>query len=669
MDTADRPEIENLDGASLNIVAEKRRELLELFPEIRTDGNAIDFERLKLLLGEAVDAGKERYGLTWPGKAQCFKSIQAPSMATLLPCPDKSVNFDTTENLIIEGDNLEVLKLLQKSYLGKIKMIYIDPPYNTGNDFIYPDDYSESLQTYLQYTGQVDAEGKKFATNSDTEGRFHSKWLNMMYPRLYLARDLLRDDGVIFISVDDHEAASLRMICNEIFGESNFIAALVWNTEGHTDNQFHVKVNHEYVMLFAKDSSKAALGHVVDPNTRKESNLWQGFAENSITKNGPANPPSEVLLPRGFPCNVDEVNLAPNQPQPAFYDEVKQVGYITRSLTARFSVSYPIRQSRMVVNSGKLAEPCTVFSGWANVDKLRAFIASGCQPLDEGGDTLSFFLSGNGVIYYRRARDKARNILSVLRNMGTTERMRSELEALGIPFQYPKPKELLKYLVQIGMESEGIALDFFAGSGTVAQSVLELNKHDAGNRKFILVQLPERTGREDYPTIADIAEERVRRIAAKFEDGKNGALTLGGVGNYDRGFRVFTLAQSNVQEWDSTIPHDPQVLENQLHLGVEHLRHDRGDLDIVYEVLLKSGYPLSAHVTVESVEGKRVYSAADGAFLICLDRKLTLDLLRAIAARRPERVLLLDEGFAGNDQLKANAVQTFTAKSIVLRTL
>jgi adenine-specific DNA-methyltransferase len=242
----DQPE--KLDLRSHDIAEDKRQELLRLFPEIRTEGGKLDFERLKLALGESVDVGKERYGMTWPGKADCFKTIQMPSLATLRPCPEESVNFETTENLIIEGDNLEVLKLLQKSYLGKVKMIYIDPPYNTGNDFIYPDNYSESLQTYLEYTGQVDAEGKKFSTNAETDGRFHSKWLNMMYPRLYLARNLLSEDGIIFISIDDHEGANLKRICDDILGEENFLTQLCWRTDGNFDNQAKFKEIHEYIL-------------------------------------------------------------------------------------------------------------------------------------------------------------------------------------------------------------------------------------------------------------------------------------------------------------------------------------------------------------------------------------------------------------------------------------
>ena len=254
---------EKLDLRSHDIVADKKAEMIRLFPEIRTEGGKIDFDKLKLVLGETVDVGRERYGMNWPGKADCFKTIQLPSLATLLPCREESVNFDTTENLIIEGDNLEVLKLMQKSYLGKVKMIYIDPPYNTGNDFIYPDNYSESLQTYLEYTGQVDAEGRKFGTNTDTDGRFHSKWLNMMYPRLYLARNLLREDGVIFISIDDVEASNLRVLLNNIFGESNFVANLLWQKR-YVSNATAKNISdmHDHIMVYARSIDATRFGLV-----------------------------------------------------------------------------------------------------------------------------------------------------------------------------------------------------------------------------------------------------------------------------------------------------------------------------------------------------------------------------------------------------------------------
>ena len=247
---------ETFDLRSHDTAGDKIAELLRLFPEIRTEGGKLDFDRLKLALGETVDVGKERYGMNWPGKADCFKTIQAPSLGTLRPCPEESVNFDTTENLIIEGDNLEVLKLLQKSYLGKVKMIYIDPPYNTGNDFIYPDNFSESLQTYLEYTGQTDDEGRKFATNPETDGRFHSKWMNMMYPRLYLARNLLREDGVIFITIDDVEVDNLRKIAAEIFGEDNFVAHVVWQKKYAVSNDDPgIAPMHDHILVFQRSES------------------------------------------------------------------------------------------------------------------------------------------------------------------------------------------------------------------------------------------------------------------------------------------------------------------------------------------------------------------------------------------------------------------------------
>jgi adenine-specific DNA-methyltransferase len=246
-------EPEKLDLRSLDPAIARREELVRVFPEARTEGGKIDFDQLRRALGETTDAGRERYGLVWPGKAECFRTIQAPSVATLRPAPEESVNFESTENLVIEGDNLEVLKLLQKSYLTQVKLIYIDPPYNTGSDFIYPDDYAETLQTYLQYTGQVDSEGRRFGTNTEADGRFHSKWLNMIYPRLYLARNLLRDDGAIFVSVDDHEISNLTSLMNEVFGEENHYATIVWQKKDTPSNDAKtMSVTHEYLLVYQK---------------------------------------------------------------------------------------------------------------------------------------------------------------------------------------------------------------------------------------------------------------------------------------------------------------------------------------------------------------------------------------------------------------------------------
>ncbi len=672
-------EPKSVDLTSMDIVDEQKRKLKEIFPNVFNE-NKVDFDRLKLVLGEDIDAGQERYGMTWPGKAECMKIIQQPSIGTLKPAKKESVDFDTTENLFIEGDNLEVLKLLQNSYYGKIKMIYIDPPYNTGKEFIYPDKYSESLETYLAYTGQVDDEGKKFSTNAETDGRFHSKWLNMMQPRLFLARNLLREDGLIFISIDDHEVSNLRNICDEIYGEENFVAQFVWNTEGHTDNQLDVKVNHEYVVLYAKNSQQASLGHVVDPNTRENSNLWKGFAENSITKNGSGNPPSEVILPIGFPCIVDEIDLAPSAISSQYLTAVREQGYVTRELTERFKVTYPVRLDAMRVRNSRLVSVCRVYSGWANLNKLQTFIQNRCQAIDDDGDKLSFYLSENGVIYYRRDREKARNILSVLRNFGTTEKMRSELEQDGIPFQYPKPKELLRYLLQIGLGHGEVVLDFFAGSSTTAHAVLDLNKQDDGNRKFILVQLPELCGEDSesfkagYKTIAEIGKERIRCVLKKinneqkkcikektlFDKEKQNKCVI------DLGFKVFKLDKSNFNLWESKIDEKKGVenIEKQLELHINHIDPKATVDEILYELLLKSGFPLTTKIEEKVLSGKKVCSVENGVLLICLEKEMTKEVITEIARLEPARVICLDQGFAGNDQLKTNAVQIMKSHGV-----
>ena len=627
--TASDPETRSVD-----VVVENIDHLRNLFPEAVTEGK-IDFEVLKQLLGDKVDDRDEKYGLNWHGKRQARQLALTPSTGTLRPCPEDSVDWDTTQNLMIEGDNLEVLKLLQKSYAGKVKLIYIDPPYNTGKDFIYPDNYRHNIRNYLELTGQTDGESQRLSSNTEASGRFHTIWLNMMYPRLKLARNLLQEDGVIFVSVDDREAASLRRLCDEIFGEENFIAQFIWNTEGHTDNQFDVKINHEYVLLFARNSQMTRLGHVVDPNTREESNLWKGFAENSITKNGPANPPSEVQLPIGFPCACESLSLPASEVPDAFFQAVATQGHINRDLTKRYQVEYPIRLDPMQVERGYLTSPCRVFSGWANVNKLNRFIQNNCDALVDGNDTVSFYISKKGVIYYRRDREKARNILSVLRKMGTTERMRSELEQLGIPYQYPKPKELLGYLVEIGAESDGVVLDFFAGSGTTGHAVVLQNIASGKARRFIMVQLPEtlddthgdqRNAAQFCRSLgkpvnlAEITKERLRRSLA--QAGEDNPSYAG-----DLGFRVFKLDSSNIREWEP----DRDDLEGTLFSSIDNIRVDRSEEDLLYELLLKLGLDLCVSIETRTIGGKSVHSIGAGTLITCLNEKIDREEVETLA--------------------------------------
>ena len=615
----DQPE--TLDLRSQDVAEDKRQEILRLFPEMRTEGGKLDFERLKLALGETVDVGKERYGMNWPGKAECFKTIQAPSLGTLRPCPEESVNFDTTENLIIEGDNLEVLKLLQKPYLAKVKMIYIDPPYNTGSDFVYPDDYTESLQTYLEYTRQVDSQGKKFGTNTDADGRFHSKWLNMLYPRLYLARNLLREHGLCFVSIDGNEVDNLLKLCNEVFGEEHFVELITWkNKYGAGAKTKGFITLHEYIACYSKS---------------EVSNIEAPLSDDEIKKYNKTDSKSGI---RG--------------------------GYVTQplattSLGSRPNLRFPI------IYEGREIWPEKQWV-WARERVLQA------QANDE------LVISESSGKFSVRFKQYLRDEKGVLRkgkplsvlNGPFTQEGTDELHQLfgGPVFDFPKPSSLVRYFLSFVVneleDRDALVLDFFAGSGTTAQAVLDLNKQDGGKRKVILVQLPEPTDRNDYRTIADICKERVRRVIKKLNNEDAGKFDMDGGKKPDRGFRVFKLDQSNFTTWDAGIQHEPAVLERQLELHVEHIRDGRTDDDILYEMLLKSGYPLTASVEKQTLAGKTVYNVAGGLFIICLERELTLDLIRAIAERKPERVVLLDEGFAGNDQLKANAVQIFKTKGV-----
>lgn len=620
-------EPEKLDLRSFDIPGEKRAELLALFPEARTEGGKIDFDRLKLLLGETVDVGKERYGMNWPGKADCFRTIQTPSVGTLRPVREESVNFDTTQNLIIEGDNLEVLKLLQKSYLGKIKMIYIDPPYNTGNDFIYPDNYAESLETYLEFTGQVDDEGKKFGTNTETDGRFHSKWLNMMYPRLYLARNLLAEDGLIFISIDDHEQSRLISLCDEIFGEEHFRGKVTRSTGTPTGQGNDILVNLiDYVVVYSKAESADLVGmdfteddaSIYDQEDEKGRYLTRPLRKTGGEDRREDRP--SMYFPVKDPDKKDVYPIGPG-------------GYESRWRCG--PTRYKELERNGLIEWKKLATPEKGEGAWRPYQK--------------------FYLEGR--------KKQPSNLWTDLEGNKKASLQVKEIFGDKV-FDSPKPVELLSRCISIGADSDGIILDFFGGSGTTAHAVIDLNSKDGGNRKFILVQLPEPTERKDYPAITDIMKERVRRVIQKATDGMSDGLPLEGVSHQDRGFRVFKLAESNFTPWDADAPKNAESLGTQLQLHVEHVRDGRSSDDLLYELLLKSGFPITTPVEKRTVEGKTVYSVAGGALVICLDRALTLNLIRAMADMKPERVVCLDEGFAGNDQLKTNAVQTFKTKGI-----
>ena len=612
---------EKMPLTSMDITAEKcdelRRCLAATFPEVMAE-KKIDFDQLKRVLGDWVEPDRERFGLTWPGKAGCMKVIQAPSVGTLKPCREESVSWDTTENLFIEGDNLEVLKLLQKAYFGTVTMIYIDPPYNTGNEFIYPDKFSETLETYLEYTGQKDTEGRKFSTNSDTSGRFHSRWLNMMYPRLYLAKNLLKNDGILFVSIDNGELKNLKHLLDEIFGEENFLGTIVRAT-GQTTGQDSggLGSSFDYILAYSKTPDVEVAGlplsdedaaRFQDEDERGKYHYWQ------LRKTGSAD------------RREDRPNMyfAVRAPDGSDIYPVGPGGYESRWRCG--PETYPtLVQDDMII--------------W--------------KQIDDGKGGLRWWPY---VKYYLEGRTKRPSPLWT--DIDGSKKATRDLRDLFQEkvFDNPKPVQMITRLMQITPNSEnGIILDFFAGSGTTAQAVQDLNSKDGGKRKFVLVQLPETTGRSDYPTISSITKERIKRSGAIYQTGMVSA---------DLGFRAFKLDSSCFAEWTTPEPtEDSNDLVLKLEKHAEHLKEAASTEDILFEILLKNGFPLTVAMQRIKVAGREIFIIADGALLICLDKHLTQEVIDAMADMEPSRVICLDAGFQGNDQLKANSVQTFKSRA------
>ncbi|MBR3568706.1 MAG: site-specific DNA-methyltransferase [Salinivirgaceae bacterium] len=456
--------------------------------------------------------------LNWIGKEAVVNHHNQVPFRTL----DKKYTFggDDSENKIIHGDNLEALKALLPEYEGRIKCIYIDPPYNTGaspenGGWIYYDNVdSPRMRRWL---GQV--VGNKFEDLS-----CHDKWLCMMYPRLKLLQKMLSKDGAIFISIDDIEQHNLRLICDDIFGERNFVAQFIWHNEGHSDNQDDITSVHEYVLCYAKDKTYLKENHIVDPTIDESSKILNNYAENSITKNGAKNPPSIVTLKKGFPCEVSDLNLPKHNCIEDLMNAVAKDGYITRDITKKLNISYPARLDDMIVQNGQLVQDCRVYSGWMNNAKLNKFIENEFNPLDDKESKLRFFLSKNGVVYYRRDGRETHYIQTVLENMGTTETNKYMLESMEITFSYPKPCTLIEFLLSIYSDDDSIILDSFAGSGTTAHAVLNLNNQKGGNRKFILVEMG------DFSE--NITAKRIKCVINGYGDGKTAIKGIGGSFSY-----------------------------------------------------------------------------------------------------------------------------------------
>lgn len=621
--TLNDPETQSADIVSGNVAA-----LQSLFPEAFSEGR-IDFEVLEQLLGGAVDEREEKYGLNWHGKRRARQIALAPSTGTLLPCPKESVDWDTTQNLMIEGDNLEVLKLLQKSYAGKVKLIYIDPPYNTGSDFVYPDDFTDNIRNYLEITGQSEG-GRRMSSNSDSSGRFHTDWLNMIYPRLKLARTMLSDDGVIFISIDDNEQPNLRAAMDEIFGPENFIASVIWQkVYAPKSSAKHFSVDHDYVMVYARDADR----------WRPEL-LERTDAQNAIYKN-PDNDPRGDWRPN---------NLAARN----YYSK------------GTYKIECP---------GGRVIDGPPKGSYWrVSEEKFWSLNADGRIWWGEDGNNVP----APKIFMSEVKAGRVPQTLWSYKDVGHNQEAKKEfLELLPITnaesvFDTPKPTRLISRILDLSTSGENgeIVLDFFAGSATTGHAVLKKNAEDGGTRRYICVQIPEKlhTAAElgdgyQLHTISEIASERLRRASKKIT--VENPMFSG-----DVGFRLYKLASSNIRAWEPV----SADLENTLLAHAEHLVQGRTEADILTELLLKLGLDICVPIEQKQIAGKAVHSIGAGALIACLSdgitRDVTEELGTGIAAWRKAlnpavdtRVVFKDSGFADNDA-KLNMAAILTQAGI-----
>jgi adenine-specific DNA-methyltransferase len=663
-------DIEKVDLESKDLVAERVDEMRELFPEVFTEGG-IDFDKLRLVLGDEVDDEDERYAFTWPGKRDAIRQSQTPSTATLRPCPEESVNWDTTQNLYIEGDNLEVLKLLQRAYCGQVNAIYIDPPYNTGHDFVYHDSFENSVDNYRQQANLTNQ------SNADTNGRFHADWCSMIYPRLRLARELLRDDGALFISIDEAESSNLREIADEIMGPGNFIAQMVWSGGRKNDSKY-ISVSHEYILCYAKSTS-----YLVEHGVRwrkKKEGLDAIYAEfdklKSIYGNDYAGIQTELKkwyksLPDDDPSKAHKHYSSCDEKGIYFPDNISWPG----GGGPKYEVLHPVTGKPVAVPS----------RGWlfGTPERMQEIVDQGL--VDFGEDETKV------PCYKRYLKDTETEApYSVIYKDGRAASKRLASLMGDKVFDNPKDEEVIAEVLSYVDSPDSLILDFFSGSGTTAHATMMRNAEDGGSRRYILVQLPENLDSnlksatkqsakkvlqsaislcdalEKPHTLCTIAEERIRRAGKQIASEVNDANKQLRIGEEPRripdiGFRVLKLDDSCVA---NAKPGE---------LLLNRVKPDRSEEDIVFEMMLRWGMDLAFPVEKTSVAGYPCYSVADDTLICCMKPGLTVDVIEAIAAREPDRVFMLDSVL--DDSLKLNALQIFkrveerTQRKIDLRTV
>jgi adenine-specific DNA-methyltransferase len=609
--------MEKLKMHSPDLTQENIAKIRELFPDCVTEAAdengkvrlAVDFDQLRQELNDHIVEGpQERYRLDWPGKREALALANAPIAKAFLPSREESVDFDKTKNLFVEGDNLDALKLLQEIYLGEIKLIYIDPPYNTGNDFIYDDDFSEGASEYLIRSNQVDPEGGRLVANNESNGRFHSDWMSMMYPRLRLARNLLRDDGAVFISIDDEEVHNLRKICDEVFGSDNFIAQFVWRARQFTDTRAktNVSTDHEYIVAYARNIGFSLRG--------------VGRDESKFT-----NPDDD---PRGDWMSRSILGLATRDQRPNLHYDIVEPDS-GRVFPPNPSTGWRYSKEKMVelISDGRILFP-KKDDGRPREKKFRSEMRS---------DFIAF-----------------RSIIDDVHTADGTQEIRALFGADIFPF--PKPVGLLARLVEQVTSDDDIVLDFFVGSATLAQSVMQVNAGDGGSRSFILVQLPEACAEQSeaykvgFRTIADLAKERIRRAGTKVLEGECHPNW-----NKDVGFRVLKIDTSNMQD----VYYRPDEVEQKGLLdAIDNIKPDRSTEDLLFQVLADWGVDLTLPIGCETVQGKSVFFVDGNALVACFDTGITEELVKELAKREPLRVVFRDNGFV-SDAVKINVEQIF----------
>ena len=621
--------MDKMDGLSMNLEQTNLDKLRSVFPECVSEGK-LDIDKLLSLCGEYIDNDFEKYRFEWKGKAECLRLAQKRSSGTLRPCPAESVNWDTTQNLYIEGDNLEVLKLLQSAYYRKVKMIYIDPPYNTGNDFVYTDDFADPLARYKEVTQQTTK------SNPETMGRYHTNWLNMMYPRLRLAANLLRDDGLVFISIDNSELANLRKVCDEVFGEENFVECIVWKKRygGGPKERYLVNLQ-EYILLYCK--SKVDLQDLFVPLSQESIERYYSKKDEFYDTKGPYR-----TQPLEAAKSLDSrENLIYSIPAP----DGTEIWPQRQWLWSKERTYDALKRNGLVINRG---------------NDGRWYVAIKQYLYDDNGATRQTKMS------------------SIIEDIYTQHGSKEIEDILGGPkiFSYPKPSALIKKLLQVGMDKNDLVLDFFSGSATTAQAVIQLNAEDGGNRQFILVQLPEvcdeksEAYKAGYKNICEIGKERIRRAGKKLTENKNGQLSMDGENApLDIGFKVFKLDTSNMKLWDTTPIDEANAdeLTERMNQMVRRIKPERSDLDMVYEVMLKLGVPLTFPVQRLDINGKPVYEVGeDCLLLICLAEFVEPEDVEAMADYAPAKMIMSRDCFT-TDTAMANAHYILRDRQIELK--